>query len=56
MEKGRIDSDTLKKVQEEVKHLRIYMKTVEQGRDLLNADIMGKYSELPTISVLCNLE
>jgi hypothetical protein len=53
VEKRRKDNDTLKKIQEEVKHLRIYMKTAEQDWDLLNADIMGNYLELSTITVLC---
>jgi hypothetical protein len=52
MEKRRIDSESLKKLQEEVKHLRIYIKTAEQGWDLLNADIMGNFLDLSTITVL----
>jgi uncharacterized membrane protein (DUF106 family) len=39
VEKRRIDSETMKKLQDDVKHLRTYMKTAEQGRDLLNAGI-----------------
>jgi hypothetical protein len=56
VEKRRKDNDTLKKLQEDVQHLRTYMRTVEQGWDLLNADIMGKYPELKTKSFLRNPE
>ncbi|KAK1662605.1 hypothetical protein QYE76_050764 [Lolium multiflorum] len=40
VEKGRKDSDTLTKLQEDVQHLLTYMRTSEQGWDLLNAGIM----------------
>jgi hypothetical protein len=56
VEKQRKDSDTLKKLQEDVQHLQTYMRTTEQGWDLLNAEIMGKYPELSTTSVIRNLE
>jgi hypothetical protein len=52
MEKRRIDNESLKELQEEVKHLRIYMKTAEQGWYLLNANIMGNFPDLSTITVL----
>jgi hypothetical protein len=32
------------------------MRTAEQGLDLLNADIMGKYPELSTTLLLHNFE
>jgi hypothetical protein len=56
VEKRRKDSATLKNLQENVQHLQTYMRTVEQGWDLLNADIMGKYLEPKTTSVLRNPE
>jgi predicted nucleic acid-binding Zn-ribbon protein len=50
------ESATLKSLQENVQHLQTYMRTAEQGWDPLNSDIMGKYPELKTKSVLCNPE
>ncbi|KAK1668529.1 hypothetical protein QYE76_056688 [Lolium multiflorum] len=38
--KRKVDSDTLKKIQNEVHGLRNYMTTTEKGWDLLNADVM----------------
>ncbi|KAK1570223.1 hypothetical protein QYE76_019051 [Lolium multiflorum] len=40
VEKRRKDSDTLKKLQEDVQHLRTYIRMAEQGWDRLNTDIM----------------
>jgi hypothetical protein len=48
VEKRKKDSDTLTKLQENVQHLQTYMRTSEQGWDLLNTDIMGKNPELHT--------
>jgi uncharacterized protein involved in exopolysaccharide biosynthesis len=39
--KRRVDSDTLKKIQNEVQGLQNYMTTVEKGWDLLNAESHG---------------
>ncbi|KAM0901679.1 hypothetical protein ACQ4PT_019835 [Festuca glaucescens] len=38
--KRRVDSDTLKKLQNDVHGLRNYMTTAEKGWDLLNTDVM----------------
>jgi predicted nucleic acid-binding Zn-ribbon protein len=43
--KQKVDSETLKKLQNEVQGLRNYMTTAEKGWDLLKADVMGKYPE-----------
>jgi chromosome segregation ATPase len=44
--KHKVNSDTLKKLQNEVHGIRNYMTTAEKGWDLLNTDVMGKYPEL----------
>jgi hypothetical protein len=56
VEKRRKDSATLKSLQENVQHLQTYMRTADQGWDLLNSDIMDKYPELKTKSFLRNPE
>jgi peptide subunit release factor 1 (eRF1) len=56
VEKRRKDSATLKSLQENVQHLQTYMRTAEQGLDLFNSNIMGKYPEPKTKSVLRNPE
>ncbi|KAK1561286.1 hypothetical protein QYE76_008082 [Lolium multiflorum] len=43
--KRKVDSDTLKKLQNEVHGLRNYMTTAEKGWDLLNTDVMEPYDE-----------
>jgi hypothetical protein len=45
--KQKVDSDTLKKLQNDVHGLRNYMTIAEKGWDLLNTDVMGKYLKLP---------
>jgi hypothetical protein len=45
VEKRRKDGDTLKNLQADVQALRTYMTQAEQGWDLMNADVMGKYLE-----------
>jgi predicted nucleic acid-binding Zn-ribbon protein len=45
VEKRKKDSLTLKSLQENVQHLQTYMRMAEQGWDLLNSDIMGRYPE-----------
>ncbi|KAK1698170.1 hypothetical protein QYE76_014867 [Lolium multiflorum] len=40
VEKRRKDSATLKSLQDNVQHLQTYMRTAEQGWDLLNSDVM----------------
>jgi hypothetical protein len=45
--KQKDNSDTLKKLQNDVHGLRNYMTTAEKGWDLLNTDVMGKYPKLP---------
>jgi malate synthase len=46
--KRKVDSDTTHKLQKEVHGLRNYLNTAEKAWDLLNADVMGKYPELPS--------
>jgi hypothetical protein len=53
--KRKVDSDTLKKLQSELQVLRNYMTTAENGWDLLNSDVMGKYPNPKTKQVSVTL-